>query len=668
MNRYRLVTIIVVMAVFLLALFSRLVLIQVIKAEEYAYFAVRQQTGTEVLKADRGSIYDRNYTLLAYNRKDVSFYVNTKQAIKNKNDSLIARAFADSLGKSFDDYMALIHSGKSRVCIERKLDPENSLRMRKLRVDGLDVVDDPSRVYHYNELASHILGFVNYEYTGIQGIEKSEEESLRGVDGSRKILKDAAGNVYSVLNASQVPVKNGNNIVLTINREIQSALEIELQIAVEESKAEYATGIIMNPATGEILALANYRGYNPNFYGKFSNEDLRNKALTDTYEPGSTFKAISMAVFLDKGVTNPNEVISGENGVYRVGGARITDAHPFGNATVKQIFAKSSNIGMAKLSERIDKETLYLYYRNFGFGNTVNCGLTVETKGNLPAADTWSKSTKYTMSYGYGISVTPLQLISAYCALVNGGKLMQPFIIREIVGQNGEIIKKNMPTVIRDVISPKVSETIRDFFSEAVNSGTGKKALVKNVAVGGKTGTSRKIVDGKYSREKYNASFIGFFPVEKPKYVILIMVNSPKSKSVYGGDVAAPVFRAVAERIIDIDIEMIDFREKIEENEIDSQFAESGFLNTVPDSLKEQMELMPKTLVNSGIKKGIMPDLKGVSIREAIYILNSLNIEFDFEGSGKIITQSIAAGSKIRPGMKCSIKAQNTEILGARLY
>jgi cell division protein FtsI/penicillin-binding protein 2 len=501
---------------------------------------------------------------------------------------------------------------------------------------------------------------------GTGGIEKEFEEELRGVRGSQTIIRSPGGRMITVLEGSEQPPVNGSSVVLTIDKEYQSILEEELEAGLKSSGGKYAVGIILDPNTGEVLALANEKSYDPGKYNLVDDETRRNKAVTDVYEPGSTFKAIAMAAMLDKDLVHPEELIFVDNGSYRFKGITIRDVHGYNSLTVKGVFAKSSNIGMAKLSGRIKKEDLYKYVRGFGFGNTTQISLPGEVRGLLKHPNLWSAYTKVTMSYGYEIAVTPIQLISAYAAVINGGVLYKPQIVKRIELPNGNAVKQFEPEQVRRVISEETSTVMREFLKEVVENGTGKNAHIEGVSIGGKTGTSRRVVDGKYSYSQYNASFIGFFPAEKPSYIILIMVNSPKN-GYYGGTVAAPIFKKITERMLHnhpLPEEYDD--EDLPENRLPNPM---NVFNTNDSETTESEfafeEHNPLGRITDNRK---MPDLKGLSIREAVLVLSELQLEYRIKGTGPVYNQSIKAGTVLKDEMICTIHGEALTVLNRRLY
>ena len=665
MNNNRLLFVVIFVFLGFLTLVFRLYNIQILHNVEYGAYAEVQNKTVQTIQAQRGLIYDANGLLLSFNKNEVSFFVDVKSARKIDKKK-IAEKFSSELGNSVKHYLDIMKAAKSRnVCIAKKVEAEKSSALKKLKINGLRFDEDPSRVYQYDNFASHILGYVNASFSGADGIEKYFNSELKGVDGSRIILRDARGEMITVLEESINPPSPGNSIYLTINKTYQTILENAIKKAAVTNAAENAIGIVMDPANGKILAMANSEDYNPNIYNTCSDSVKRNKVIADMYEPGSTFKAISLAAFLDKKVCSPDDKVFGENGSYKFKNVTIKDSHNSGWMTVKEVFTHSSNIGMSKLSQRIDVQSFYLYLRDFGIGNYTDIPLPGEAKGNLKNPANWTDYTKSSVSFGYEVAVTPIQLTAAYAAIINGGKLFQPQLVEKVESNDGKTVTAFQPKFIRQVIKDETSKLMRDFFVSAIEEGTGKKAKLTECAAGGKTGTSRKLVEGKYSTQSYNSSFIGFFPAESPKYLIYVLVNAPRQNSYYGGDVAAPVFNEVASNIIAMNPGSVKQQHS---NKLDTHFSYA-------DNKKvKQAELVfaaPVQTQNNvfeiDFSKKIMPNLEGKSLREAIRILSSFNVKCEIAGSGKIISQSISAGTSIRKGMFCKLTAQN-ETNGIALY
>jgi cell division protein FtsI/penicillin-binding protein 2 len=659
MNTDRLLGVVIVLALIIIGVIARLFYIQVYSHAEYKVMAERQQIGKEVIKANRGLIYDRNMIVLAYSDPEVSFYVSMPQVRRYKRgndtpDSLmwkIAKSFSAVTKKNPQDYVSLMKSGKNRVLLEQVSDT-TVLRLKEIKLDGLYTEEQQRRFYPYNDVASHCIGYVDKTvFDGKDGIEKSFENVLQGKDGLRFILKDPNGHMISVIDESTVQPQTGNNVILTIDKHIQMFLEEELEKGLEQFNGEYVTGIIMDPHTGEIIAMSNAKNYDLNKYNNFSDSTRRNRAISDTYEPGSTWKTIALAGMLDHSLVKENESVDVQHGKLQLMGAKIEDTHAGGILSVKEVFTKSSNVGMAKLIQRFNGDEFYTYLRSLGFGNVTGVGLPAEAKGNLRKPATWSGSTKLTLGYGYGVQVSALQLITAYAAIINGGSLLQPQIIKRIESSTGSLVSEMKPKEIRKVISFNTSKRMVELMRAVVEEGTGKKARIQGIAVGGKTGTASIFENGSYT-SKYNASFAGFFPAENPKYLCLVVMHKPSKGSYYGGDVAAPIFKAVAEKIIGYD-DGLKMQKKNEEMNADKKIAA---VQGKTQSVQSKDTLKIKTARSKVTNKTVMPDVRGLSLRDAIAILAQLKLNYSISGSQRVLYQSIAPGTKITPGMKCEIR------------
>ncbi|NWF89429.1 MAG: transpeptidase family protein [Ignavibacteriaceae bacterium] len=409
----------------------------------------------------------------------------------------------------------------------------------------------------------------------------------------------------------------------------------------------------MNPKNGEILALANAGDYDPNSYSEYDDFNRKNRCITDVYEPGSTMKAITLAALLDQGLCKENEIINVENGVYKFRDRIIRDTHKHQKLTVQGILDQSSNVGMTKLIQRIDDELLYKYLRGFGFGTYTSIELPGEVKGTLKKPSEWSLVSKTFMSFGYELTATPLQLITAFSALINGGILYQPQIVKKLMNSDGETKLEYQHREVRRIIAPQTSDRMRTLLASVVENGTAQNAKLDFIAVGGKTGTSKIIENGKYSESNYNSSFIGFYPVEDPQVVCLILLNSPKVGG-YGGLVAAPIFKEVTKRILlNIHESLENIPDSYQKND-DVKFIKAKNIEepktTITRSLSHNM---PEN--NNAPANKVMPDLKNRSIREALVILSSLGIDYKVSGSGKVISQSILPGSRVKKDMVCKI-------------
>ena len=661
MNNSRALIVIISILIFFIALVIKLVDIQIVRAEEYSFYAQRQQTGIEKIEAERGLIYDRNNVLLVYNRSDISFYVDLRM-IKQKHKNEIAQIFAKKFKKSKNFYLNLMKGSKKTICIEKKAPSEIASSIKNIKLDGFFYKEEPTRVFHYNNLASHVLGYLDNENKGVMGISEYYEDALNGEDGSRLIQKNAIGETVTVDDEEINPAVPGDDFYLTIDKSYQLILEEELRKGVDEYGAASGTGVIMNPNTGEVLALANIDDFNPNEYWKYNDFQRRNRAITDTYEPGSTFKSFTIASLIEQKLCRLNEKLNLENGTYKFQNVRIKDSHPMKNLDVVGILEQSSNIGVAKLVQRIDDEKYFKYLRGFGFGNSTSLTLPGETAGRLRKPNEWSKVSKTYLSFGYEISVTPVQITAAYCALINGGVLYEPQLLQRQISKDGNLIYEFSPKEVRRVISSETSDIMRDLLGGVVKNGTGKKAYSELISIGGKTGTSQKLVDGSYSKQHYNSSFVGFFPVENPKVVCLILLNSP-DQGKYGGLVAAPIFKYVAERIVQNDYE--EFQEYINPDLMKNiKFAEDNSVNDYQSKTQIKPINVKEVKLSANNK---MPDLINCQVKDAIYALTKLGVKYKIKGTGIITSQSIAPGQKLNGKEVCIIECSEYMVRGASL-
>lgn len=661
MNNSRVLLVILLILLFFVALVIKLVDIQIVRGEELKYYAQSQQTRTETIAAERGLIYDRNNVLLVYNRPDVSFYVDLRM-ISDKAKKELASAFAKITGKSAAYYLSKMSGSKKTICIENKLQAEKVTSLKNLKRVGFFYKDDPTRLYHYNNLASHLLGYVNKDLRGVMGVSEYFEDVLKGQSGSRIVDKNAIGDVVTVEDAETIPAVPGNNIYLTIDKNYQAILEEELRSGIALYGGASGTGIIMDPNTGEILAIANIDDFDPNEYWKYNDFQRRNRAITDTYEPGSTFKSFTLASLIDQNLCKLNEKINVENGTYKFKNVKIRDTHSFSSLNVTQIIEQSSNIGVAKLVQRIDDEKYYKYLRGFGFGNFTSIQLPGETAGKLKKPTEWSAVSKEYISFGYEISVTPIQMLTAYCALINGGVLYEPQLVNREVTYDGQLVNEFSPKEVRRVISKETSDVMRNLLAGVVKNGTGKKAQSDIISIGGKTGTSQKLVNGSYSKKDYNSSFVGFFPVDNPKVVCLILINAP-DQGKYGGLVAAPIFKNVAERIVQADVD------KFQQDINPELFKDLKFANDTKNKSKNDEEttsLNIKQIKFTSSDK--MPDLVNTSVKDAIYMLTKLGVKYKIKGTGVVVSQSIPAGKSLHKDETCILECSEIYVRGASIY
>jgi len=506
--------------------------------------AAGQYEGSFQFHGKRGTIYDTNLREMA-----VSIDVTSIAAYPPQISNL--RTAENALAKVLKiDRKVLrkkLESKKSFVWIKRKTTPKIANRLRELKIKGVDFVPEHSRFYPNKTLAAQILGFTGVDGHGLEGIEYNYDKYLRGATGKIKIFRDALGRgFYAQKDITQDQVYSGNNLILTIDRTIQYITEDALEKSVLDFSAKSGMAIVMAPKTGAVLALAHFPRFNPNSFLNYQRELWRNRAITDPFEPGSTLKIFSAAAAIESGIS-PNTIFFCENGEYKIGSNVVHDTRPRGWLSLEQIVKYSSNIGAAKLGEKLGPESLYSHLRALGFGEKTGIDCPGETTGSLSLHKNWSKIDTAAISFGQGISVSAIQLITAACAIANDGILMKPYIVQAITNPNGRLLQSFGPVKLRRVTSVGTARAVRHIMKTVIDEGgTGINARLEGYSASGKTGTAQKTDEsGTYADESYLASFIGFAPSEKPLLAILVVIDEPQSNH-YGGVVAAPVFKKIA--------------------------------------------------------------------------------------------------------------------------
>jgi cell division protein FtsI (penicillin-binding protein 3) len=565
---------------------------------------------------------------------------------------------------------------------------------------GLVTIKEPQRVYHYGSLAGQLLGFTDIDGKGISGVELQFDEVLHGRNGYQIMKRDGLGRRMPAVDYPYVEPVNGNSISLTIDVEYQSIAEQELRNGVEQYEAESGMVVILDPSTGEVLAMANYPPINPEQAGQAGQALAKNRVVSDMFEPGSVFKVVTASAALEHRLVSPDQKFFAENGEYRVRYARgdertIRDIHPYGILTFKEGMQYSSNIVMAKASDKIGAEVLYLTARDFGFGTETGVDLPGEIGGELKKPGQWSGTTLNSIAYGYEVAVTPLQIACAYATIANGGMLRKPFLLRQVITAVEEEQMKGSAQDIRRVISEQTANTVRDFLVAVVEKGTGTGARVEGITVAGKTGTARKHIDGKYVPGSFTATFAGFFPADKPRAVCVVMLDT-RSGFYTGGLASAPIFRNIARKVV-----------AISDRFADHTIAEgSAGLPALPDvsnlkteSASAMLEAWgydvevdgsgefvtgqspsPGTRLSAGntvrlrtadIQSGagtvVIPDLRGLSIRRAMNRLRMTGLDVSISGSGLVVDQTPAPGSRAQKGARVHLRCRSWNTVAASL-
>lgn len=554
------VTAVCVAAGIVFTIFSlELVHLQIGKHEEYSRLAAEKHAIKQPIYAKRGLIRDRNGEILAANLPIRKVILDGSHV---NNADALARLAAPYLGIPEDELRQKFQTGKKYVVIERELDEEKAYALRREMADaslrGLYFLESSRRVYPNGRMLAHVLGFLSRKdpqddhVVGVEGIERTLEEELRGEDGFRHIERDRTGSEIVVYRGQEQPPRQGETAELTIDMGLQSIVEEELDTAWAELKPNTAVAIMVEPHSGEILAMATRPNFDPNNLVAAKVEEMKNRAIMDVIEPGSTFKIVVTSAALTERVVNDKTQIYCENGRFAYGGKILRDHHGYGQMGVSDIIIKSSNIGCAKLALKLGEDRFYSYVRSFGFGERTGVALPGEVPGILSPPSRWDKLTITRIPMGQAIAVTPLQITMAMATIANGGQLMKPLIVRRLRDDQGRDVAVIAPEVVRRVIPTDTAHFLNAALTGVTGlGGTARLAAVPGYSVAGKTGTAQKVSPkGGYADGKYVASFVGYLPAENPAFVCLVMVDDAKvpSNLNYGGLVAAPVFERIGTR------------------------------------------------------------------------------------------------------------------------
>jgi len=588
----------------------------------------------------RGAIYDRHGAELAVSVDVDSVYANPRRLKAMEQDPrTVAKRIAKILDVDSDRLAKRLAADRYFVWIERRVTPHEATRIRELDIPGVELTAEARRYYPNRHLAAHLVGFADIDGRGIEGIELAYEKQLRGSDRRVEAIRDRRGHVVFADGMEDDRTIQGQSVVLTIDKAIQHIAERELALGVRTFEARGGSVVVMDPSTGEILALANYPPFNPNEPSRHIAAHRRNRAVVDRFEPGSTVKPFTMAVALAAGAVKPNQSINCENGVTRMGGRLLHDAHPYEWLTPTQILAYSSNIGIAKIALDLGKKALYRGFRRFGFGEPAALGVPGETAGILRHYRRWYEIDTAAVSFGQGMSVTNVQLASAMSAIANGGRLMQPMLVRRMTDGHGATVEENKPRVRRQVVPRRVAKLVGQMLTAVTEpGGTAIEAAVDGYLVAGKTGTAQKAdyVHGGYAKDKWLASFIGFAPAERPAVVISVVIDEPVIAH-YGGTVAGPVFRRIAEVTLRHMGIAPAGRQAVLAKQKEQRIA-----------VAEAEPAPEKEAVDKG--ESAVPDVRSLPLRQAVIALHAESLVGQVQGSGVVVSQEPAPGKAVPHG------------------
>ena len=628
------------------AIEARLLYLQVFDHAELAARAERQQNRTVSPPAKRGDILDRKGRLLAFS-VDADTVAAVPSDIDDPGDVAAQLCQAlDGCDKERRQTLAKKLTGRGAFAyVARQISPEEARRVRALALPGIMLLKESRRYYPNSELAAHVVGYVGVDNVGLGGIESAYDSQIRGSAG--KVLIQTDNRQRAVFSRVERPATAGAAIELTIDEYLQFVAERELRAGVEANHASGGTALIMDPHTGEILALANWPTFNPNVFGRVDKEVLRNRAIQTLYEPGSTFKIVTASAALEQNVITPETMIDTNPGSISFTGRTIYDTHKYGVIPFTDVIVKSSNVGAIKVGLRIGPERLTEYVNKFGFGQTLAPDFKGETAGIVWSADKLNDSALASVSMGYQVGVTPLQMATAVSSIANGGHLLQPRVVRAFIkdGRRIEVPHKEM----RRTVEPDTAATLTAIMEQVVERGTAKAAQIEGYTIAGKTGTAAKLVNGHYQKSDYNASFVGFVPSRDPALTILVVIDSPHGNGYTGGAVSAPVFKRIAEAAL-------------------TYMGVGPNLNPPPPVLVVRPDpstqgvtptavrtAQPRDATLGSVRDGLMPDLRGLSAREALRLLSRIGLTARLSGTGFVVDQRPQAGAPLVRGDTCSL-------------
>ncbi len=653
---------------------ARLVYLQTSSRHEWlARRAQEQQRDKEELGGVRGLILDRRGKELARSVGADSFFASPAE-VEDFDAAAkgLARVLGEDAGALADRLRKAREARRSFVWLARKVEEAQAEAVRALNLKGVYSMQEQVRRYPNGALAAHVVGFVDLDSKGLAGVEQVYNASLKGKQGVRLVDADARRRGFE---SEGTDPQQGQTVVLTIDQTVQFMVERALNAAVERSRAKSAAAVVIDPKTGEILALANAPAFDPNVASAVSAEARRNDALQNIFEPGSTFKVVAYAAALEEGKTKPDERIDCQMGSINVKGRTVRDHTAYGSLTATEALAKSSNVAAIKLGIRVGDELMYEYIRRFGFGARTGVELPGETSGLLRNVSKWHPSSIGSIAIGQEIGVTPVQMAAAYTAIANDGVRVTPHLVKEVRDAAGNVVERARHETHR-VVSAETARTLRGMLESVTIKGTAKRARPEGYTAAGKTGTAQKI-DPKtkaYSATKHVASFVGFAPVENPAAVIIVMVDEPVG-AYHGGDVAAPIFREIADQVLPYLDVMPTFDPATDDGSGAPRLAAdagarrtSAEASSAPEALPAPATGLPEVAltgrgeikevvyVPAGEGALLMPDLRGRSVRDVARVCAQLGLELEARGEGLAVRQSPAAGQSIEAGQTVRIE------------
>jgi cell division protein FtsI (penicillin-binding protein 3) len=651
--RSRLVIAAILCALWTAGIQARLLYLQVLQHDEMVARAARQSQNVLEPPARRGDILDRNGKVLAYSVDVDSVFADPSEVEDtDKTAAMLCGALNQCDAAERQAIAKSLRRNGQFAYLARKVSPDEEHRVRALELKGIGFLKESRRFYPKRELLAHVLGYVGLDNIGLGGLESAYDAEIRGRSGKVLIQRDARR--QALTSHVEREATAGATLELTVDQYLQNIAERELQAGIAEHRAAGGSVVVMDPHSGEILALANLPTFNPNAYNRASEQSRRNRAIQDLYEPGSTFKIVTASAALEEKLITPNDPIDVSRGMIQFGSRVIDDEHRYGVLPFTDVIVKSSNVGAIKVGLRLGPERLNRYVTRFGFGQPLLPDFRGENPGIVWSPERLDPSALASVAMGYQVGVTAVQMAAAVSSVANQGTLYEPRVVRAII-KDGQ----RVPTprrAIRRTISERTAAELTAIMEAVVERGTAQKAQIDGYTIAGKTGTAQKLVDGQYSKSDYNASFVGFAPSRKPALTIVVVVDSPRG-GYYGGTVAAPIFKRIAEASL-------------------RHLGVAPTVNPAPPVLvnarAEDAESVTATQVSLPVnmatvvepaRSGVMPDLRGLSARDAVRALARIGMTGRLAGQGFVLEQSPAPGSVLLPGAACALKLGRTPLV-----
>jgi cell division protein FtsI (penicillin-binding protein 3) len=622
---------------------ARLFYLQVVEHAELKARADRQQLDTIDVPAKRGEILDRHGRVLAYSVDADTIFANPREnGDPERTAALVCGALDKCDAAQRQSMVKALRKDARFVYLARKVTPEEAGRVKALELKGIAFLKENRRYYPKNELAAHVIGYVGTDNVGLAGLESAYDPYVRGKDG--KVLVTTDARQHAVFSRVDRHATSGASLELTIDQFLQHIVERELRAGVEETRAAGGTALVMDPQTGEILAMANWPTFNPNAFQDAADAERRNRAIQDLYEPGSTFKLVTASAALEEHVISAQDPIDCAPGYIKFEGRpAIHDVHTYGVLPFTDVIVKSSNVGAIKVGLRLGPERLGRYVSRFGFGQPIAPDFRGESPGIVWNPSRLDSSALASISMGYQVGVTPMQMAAAASSIANGGTLIEPRVVRAVIKDGRRSVVQ--PRKLRRTVSQRTAAELTAIMEEVVERGTAKTAQIPGFTIAGKTGTASKLVNGRYSKSDYNASFVGFVPSRNPVFTIIVVIDSPRTHY-FGGVIAAPVFKRIAEA----SLRQVGVPPNI--NAVPPVLVAGGKSNGKAEGPRPvagvEDEIPP--VLDRAVIPGTMPDLRGYSAREALRTLTRAGVTARMTGDGFVLDQTPRAGTPITRG------------------